>query len=205
MTSFDENYPFALDDTPERRSARIELFKTTLLPIGNALIAAYPKTMRWAYYLDDVIKQYQNIRDDAKRVMNGFGDHGHLVIIDRHKIAAAMLMATLDVAPLRIINNQNAETEGELLANEILAFKSAVRVLGEFSRHDAATSVDKPSITKAVFPPVQEGISYQYHAYRALHHARCQGKERLNLPLLAHWMFYIEQYWVNVSAIKPVA
>lgn len=192
-----ENYLFTDDDTPEHQVARIALIKNTLIPVGNGLISLCPN-MCWALNATPtVLDCYKKIRDDAKMLMDANQYRDHIMVIDRHKIAAAMIIAILEVEPLRLVNNLDAELVNERYANEILAFKTAVRILRIFSNHDAAlrTGNAQAKSNLPVFPRPQGGVTYEHHAYRALRHARKQGKEHLNLPLLANWMFYIEKYW----------
>lgn len=192
-----EKHPFSDDDKREHQIARIKLFRKTYIPVGNGLVAAHPK-LAWTHDAPrQVLEQYKKVRDDAKLLMGGNLPVGHLLVIDRHKIAAAFIIATLDVLPLRLIGNQDAELEIETLANECLAFESAIRVLRIFANHDAASMAGSPEAKAPglIFPPTEDGINYEHQAYRALRHARIQGGKNLDLPLLAHWMFYIEKYW----------
>ncbi len=186
-----ENYSFDHDDTPERVDARVRLIEKIIHPVGCLLMDEFPALHWQAGSLTQLLREYKQLRNEAKKLMDGYQDMGHLLMIDRHKIAAAFIIAILKVRPLQVRADATpAKLEIGLLANEILAFQSGVRILGAFARHSAKAPAKLLDIH---YPPPQADGAYKHHAYRALRHGFREKK--LNLPLLAHWMFYIEKYW----------
>lgn len=186
-----ENYSFDHDDTPERVDARVRLIEKIIHPVGCMLMNEFPALHWQAGSLTQLLQQYKQFRNEARKSMDGYTDMGHLLMIDRHKIAAAFIMAILKVRPLQMRTNAQPEKlEIGLLANEILAFQSGIRILGAFSRHSDKAPTKLLDIH---YPQPQADGAYKHHAYRALRHGFRENK--LNLPLLAHWMFYIEKYW----------
>lgn len=191
-----EGWPIAEDDRPQREAARVRLLVTQLGPIGRALIDAFPNLHWRAADLKAVLDRYQTLRDEAETLMNGYDEPGHLHVIDRHKIGAAFILAVLDVAPLKLKPDCQATLEGERLANAALAFRTAVRIVGAFARLEGRKKPDPLLLARwqraIVYPAPRDGNAFLHHAYRALHHGYRQKK--LNLPLLAIWLFIIEQY-----------
>jgi hypothetical protein len=120
-------------------------------------------------------------------------DPGHLLMIDRHKIAAAFIMAILKVRPLKQKPGVQVTAEIDLLANEVLAFHAGVRILGVFANNDVRMVQVAKKDWKIEYPTPKAKGEYKHHAYRALRHG--MKEQKLNLPILAHWMFYIERYW----------
>lgn len=165
-------------------------------PIGKDLIANFPSLGWKASDLKEVLEKYREHRNSAEAAMGRYDDPGHLHVIDRHKVGAAFMLAILEVAPLRLKPGHSERLEGERLANARLAFQTAVRIIGAFARLEARKSNDDTSLTRwncsVVYPRPRDGKDFRHHAYRALHHSHRQG--RLNLPLLATWLFTIEQY-----------
>ncbi len=185
-----ENHSFDNDDTLARDEARVRLIEKIIYPVGCWLIDEFP-ALRWqADSLPMLLVEYKVFRNEARRLMDGYQNMGHLLMIDRHKIAAAFIMAILKVRPLQVVAGESSNLEISLLANEILAFQSGVRILGAFAKHNATSSSKFLDIN---YPKPQADGAYKHHAYRALRHGFRENK--LNLPLLAHWMFYIEKYW----------
>lgn len=153
----------------------------------------YGKEVRWQpNCFEQILTFYSQYRNDAKSLMTGDDQYHSFSRIDRHKISAAFIMAILHVKPLRWIDKEAPRSILEKYLNQILAFKTAVSILAIFVRHDATAPMPK-----AIFPSAK-GADYLEHAYRALGHATGGDRLDLNLPLLAHWMFYIEQYWLSM-------
>lgn len=139
---------------------------------------------------EQILHYYQQYRNDAKVLMKDDDPQRTFSRIDRHKIGAAFLMAILQVKPLRFTSPDAPRLAVEKYLNPILAFKTAVSILGIFLQHNQVP------LPQATFPAAR-GAHYLEHAYRALAHASGGDRQELNLPLLAHWMFYIEQYWLS--------
>ncbi len=191
-----EGWPFPDDDRPQREAARVKLIVTQLGPIGKELIQNFPSLHWTADDLKKVLDRYKALRDEAEALMKGQDGHCHFFVIDRHKVGAAFILAILDVGPLKIRDGHQETLEGERLANAILAFRTAVRIVSSFARSQGRVAADAALSERwrrpVVFPVPRDGKSYRHHSYRALHHAYRQKK--LNLPLLANWLFTIEQY-----------
>lgn len=191
-----EGWAFSEDDRPQRESARVKLLVTQMGPVGKELISAFPNLEWKAVDLLEVLNQYKILRNQAESLMKRYDDPGHLLVIDRHKVGAAFILAILDVGPLKLKDGCAAQLEGEHLANAILAFRTAVRIVATFARLQGRHTSDQVLIERwkrpVEFPTPKNGNSYRHHAYRALHH--CHQQKKLNLPLLANWLFIIEQY-----------
>lgn len=165
-------------------------------PIGNDLIENFPSLNWKASDLKAVLEKYKEHRNSAEKAMGRYDDPGHLHVIDRHKVGAAFMLAILEVAPLRLQPGCSERLEGERVANAKLAFQTAVRIIGAFARLEARKNDDNDALNRwnrpVTYPRPRDGKDFRHHAYRALHHGHRQG--RLNLPLLAMWLFTIEQY-----------
>ncbi|MEN9868336.1 MAG: hypothetical protein RL748_3926, partial [Pseudomonadota bacterium] len=130
-----ENHLFDSDDTPERKEARFRLIEKIVHPVGCWLIDEFP-ALRWkAGSLPLLLVEYVKFRNEARRLMDTYQNMGHLLMIDRHKIAAAFILAILKVRPLQLTSDEPVNLEIALLANEVLAFQSGVRILGAFAKH----------------------------------------------------------------------
>ena len=165
-------------------------------PVGKDLITAFPRLEWCAADLKAVLDQYKKLRDQAESLMKSYGGPGHLLVIDRHKVGAAFILAILKVGPLKLKNGEKPTLEGENLANAVLAFRTAIRIVATFAKMEGRTRPDPILASRwrrsVVFPVPRDGKAYRHHAYRALHHSYRQNK--LNLPMLANWLFIIEQY-----------
>lgn len=186
--------PNKFDDRPGRERARYLLLKTEMIPVIAELTKTFPRLHLNVTALDGLIDLYKKYRDEAEALMKNLHDPGHALLIDRHKIGASFIMAIIEAEPLAIKNGASPTHEGELLRNEALAFRTAVRILAGFNKHEARQKgITAPQWTSPIaYPPTKDKKPYRHHAYRALYHARLQKK--LNLPVLANWLFYIEQY-----------
>lgn len=189
------------DDTPARKTAREKLLKVTMAHLGQQLIIEaknrHGREVKWApNCFEQVLTFYTQYRNDAKSLMTGDDRQNSFARIDRHKISAAFIMAILHVKPLRFTGQDTPKSMLGRYLNQILAFKTAIAIMAIFARHDGN------KLPKAIFPPAK-GANYLEHAYLALGHASGGDKLALNLPLLAHWMFYIEQFWLAGKQCLP--
>lgn len=185
-------HPF--DDRSGRDAARVRILQEEMVPVGVELTETFPN-LDWNHAaFGKLIDLYKKYRDEAEFLMKNLQDPGHALIIDRHKIGASFIMAILEAKPLGIKGGSEPTHEGELLRNEVLAFRTAVRILAGFNKHEARMKGTSSAhwSSPVVYPPTKDSKPFKHHAYRALHHARKQ--ERLNLPVLANWLFLIEQY-----------
>lgn len=191
-----EGWSFPDDDRPEREAARVRLLVTQLGPVGKELIAAFPSLHWKAVDLKTVLDKYKVLRNEVEKSMRGYDEPSHLHVIDRHKIGAAFILAILEVGPLKLKDGYTAQFEGERLANAVLAFRTAGRILGAFARLEGRKKPDPALLTRwqrpLSYPAPRDNKPFRHHAYRALHHGHREG--RLNLPMLAIWLFIIEHY-----------
>lgn len=192
MTSH-EFSSFEQDDTVSRIEARVRLIEKIVYPVAKWIIDACP-TLQWdASSSLALLNEYKKLRNEAQKLMRGYRDPGHLLMIDRHKIAAAFIMAIVKARPLKPRAGSKPKMEIALLANEILAFQAGVRILGAFAYNDASMQQVAKKDWPIEYPTPKAKGEYKHHAYRALRHG--MQEQKLNLPILAHWMFYIEKYW----------
>ncbi|MFA7242465.1 MAG: hypothetical protein WC091_20340 [Sulfuricellaceae bacterium] len=170
------------------------MLKKEMIPVGAELTKTFSNLAWNVAAIGKVIDLYKAYRDEAEALMRNLQDPGHALLIDRHKIGASFIMAIIEAEPLAIKDGALPAHEGELLRNEVLAFRTAVRILAGFNKHDARLKgISAPHWSSpVVYPPTKDSKPYKHHAYRALYHARKQ--KRLNLPILANWLFLIEQY-----------
>jgi len=191
-STLSEGHSSTQDDRPDQANARIHLLVKEMGPIGQQLVRDFPRFSWRADNLRRVLERYRFFRDEAECLMSGgVAPPDHRLVIDRHKIGAAFILAVMDVEPIR---GPSPQLEGERLINAALAFRTAVRIVAAFARLEerkAAGHYVKWGRT-ICFPRTNDGLSYKHHAYRALFHGFTQRK--LNLPILAHWLFVIEQY-----------
>lgn len=137
--------------------------------------------------------------------MNHFEHGGHHWVVDRHKQAALMLVAVLQAEPLDLTDAGKKLRDDKLfpildMPNEILAFKAAIRVLGFFAGQADGAKPGTQIPAAPTYPPTVDGDGYEFHAYRALRFARQKYRGDHALHALAHWMFYIENYWRTSGA-----
>ncbi len=149
---------------------------------------------------DQVLFHYKDWRDDAKDLMHSSDANLPFGRIDRHKISAAFMMAIIHVKPLRLISKEASKIALIKYLNHALAFKTAVSILGIFAQHDERVGTIKSGHLKMAVFPEAKGADYLAHAYRALAHASGGDCKQLTLPVLAHWMFYIEKYWLLTNS-----
>jgi hypothetical protein len=195
------------DDTLERVKARELLLKKTMGLHGKNLIDAARcgpnlEVVWTTNSFDQVLSHYKDWRDQAKDLMQGNDANLPFGRIDRHKISAAFMMAIIHVKPLRLISKEASKIALIKYLNHALAFKTAVSILAIFSQHDKRVGTSRTGQLKMAVFPEAKGPDYLEHAYRALAHASGGDSKQLTLPVLAHWMFYIENYWLMAETQK---
>lgn len=206
---FDEDITLSQDDEPGKIVARAKLICTQLMPVAGALVATSrvlepPKSDS----LKRVLYNYKQWRNTAERGMTGAGVGGklsHQVQIDRHKVAAAFLLAIIDAHPITAKPGMPRTTKLDVVANFTLAFRTAINILRVFGSYKAKVDSDAAmqkiwaSKTRFQYPPTRDGRNYHEHATLALYHAH-QNNHTLNLPVISNWLFTLEQY--HISAAK---
>lgn len=167
-------------------------------PVATELVGKFPRLCLVEERLEQVLDLYRQHRDKAAALMRNYHEPGHLLVLDRHKIGAAFMLAILEAEPLQLCDDQKPQCEGEHLANAVTAFRTAVRIIVGFARHQARKEGNQQMLARwnapLTYPQPRMGVlgDFRHHAYRAIHHAHSQGA--LNLPVVAHWLFVIEQY-----------
>ncbi|WP_338844998.1 hypothetical protein V8J88_15030 [Massilia sp. W12] len=198
----EENISPYEDDSAQRSAARIALLKNAFEPSAKTLMNDLQRESGETWSLEKtavhgILDSYVEYRDQAKRLMHPKDEANSKPLmyyrIDRHKIAAAFLLAILRHRPLRPPTGHNFRFMLQQYANEILAFKTAIRVLAIYAQHDARKQ-QQIQLAVPIYPN-SNGVAYVEHAYRALRHANHHMPEKLTLPIVAHWMFYIEKFW----------
>lgn len=170
----------------------IEIAQSVILPFGNRLIAR-DKELTWRRDWQDCLQSsYKTARECVHAEMRKFPPvPNHR--IDRHKVAAAYTKAIMESRPLEIIGGTVNPSVSARLANETLAFLSAVRIVQKFLAERFKNEPlwpDKINGTSIKFPPANDG-AYPEHAYKAFHNAT---PSQLNLFVLANLYFMIESY-----------
>ena len=170
----------------------------------------------WQRGLHDAYEDWRNVA------------HGLMLdpsmLIDRHKVAAAMVLAILEFNPLvaHLTNRDGKFLILSRLANEVLAFNVGMAMVIEFAIADAEKEKDftraKALERPVVFPPSSvEGSSYRAQTYRAFYQLRRLERIRIkgdnplrgvsateNFLILSNLFFSLEQY--NLQAqIEPAA
>ena len=169
-----------------------EIAVNVVSPNGNHLINRHSELIWRRGWQDALQDNYENTRscihDEMRRYPNILNHR-----IDRHKIAAAFTKAIMEVKPLEIKNGMLNPSLGARLANEALAFLTAVRIVRQFlvSRFRNETDwSEKVAFAAINFPPASEG-EYPEHVYKAFFNATHGG---LNAFVLANLYFLIESY-----------
>ncbi len=168
------------------------IVETVILPIGNTLIDRDSK-LSWRKgweqrLLDNYQTTRQCIHNDMEKESRVFT---HL--IDRHKIAAAFTMAIMNCKPMENSGGILKPSSLARLANEALAFLTAVKIIQDFlvkrfkNDPDMANKLANSAI---IFPPANDHL-YPVHAYKALFNA---GHAGLNSFILANLYFLVESY-----------
>ncbi|MDO8811183.1 MAG: hypothetical protein Q7J38_04040 [Gallionella sp.] len=169
-----------------------KIAQSVILRVGNSIIANHGE-LTWRHDWQNCLRpSYESARQAVHDEMRKFPpvpDHR----IDRHKVAAAYTKAIMVSKPLEIKGGTLNPSVGARLANEALAFLSAVRVVQSFlvARFESepvwATKIRDTSIR---FPPAHDGF-YPEHAYKAFRNATL---EQYNFFVLANLYFLIESY-----------
>ena len=181
-----------------RREAKLrEIEEHVVSIIGDKLIKEFPGLawrQGWKIRIRD---SYNTNRTKTHSKMCEFPhtpDHR----IDRHKVAAAYTTAIIKTKPLEVIATTPYPSAGARLANESLAFLSAVKIVRDFliARFKGAEEFqggeewpDKIATNAITFPLANDG-EYPEHMYKALFHAHGE----LNEFILANLYFLIESY-----------
>lgn len=193
------------DNEPARERGRAELVRDIIIPVAHQFHQAFEIFhMPDEACLKKLMWRYKAWRDTAERGMTGpgvSGKTGHLLRIDRHKIAAAFLLAILDARPLKLKRGHSITRKGEALVNHSLAFRVAVRILRTYAIHEARVQNDSTALRrweKFCFPRTRDNLDYREHAALAVFHA--EQNNALNLPVVANWLFVLEQHHSAVSA-----
>lgn len=208
MSSIREDYSRDEDDRPEREAGRVSLVRDAVIPLVKQSLDAFDCfNIPESKCFNTLLYRYKFWRDTAERGMTGAGvggQTGHLLRIDRHKISAAILLAVLDARPLQLKPGQSIKRKGEALANHNLAFRSAIRILKFYAIHEAVDHNDSEKLKlwtlDFCLPTTRDGLDYREHAALALFHA--QQNNLLNLPIVANWLFMLEQYHCASAKLK---
>ena len=160
------------------------------------------------YYVGDHVKDkiwlsYEEIKNKVHTYM--YNPNGR---IDRHKIAAALTSAILNNKPFDIVlrNNDQEVSSQAILANEILAFNSALAVVFCFIIQKAKDDNDNISLKifekGFIFPKCEHG-EYETHIFKMLYYSKYNQK--FDFFTFSNLLFMIEEYTKVVKKTEKLA
>jgi hypothetical protein len=194
-------------DDALRVAKRQELVSKIVKQLGDTLINDAKGQLEWrSGYVADVITRYEVRRGQAESLLQKPSAHKIALgkIVDRHKVAASLLLAVLDAKPLTRIFRPNESAKDRVITlcffrNEVLAFKSAIEVMVRWLRSDYRNRQDLVTcLGKSFDYPVASEGAYQEHVYKALHLA----SGGLDILLLANLMFMLENHNLNAKRLE---
>lgn len=170
-----------------------ELLVRVVQPIGDELCSASSQVNWISDWENRLYFAYETHRNSAhqrmKHTVVGIGGR-----IDRHKVGAALMLAVLQCRPLTAVSLTGTDEHEcfEYIPNEVLAFKTGLQMVVEFSRTKADKNHDVVRLNEISrsfqYPPADDG-DYREHAYKALYYA-----QSLDIFILANLLFVLEAY-----------
>lgn len=183
------------------------LVKGVVIPDGELIkestISSGESAIDWVPGWDEALySSYQDWREKTHAHML----HRHMRAdgrIDRHKVAAALMLAILESMPFQFREGAEENLLSVYLANEILALRVGLHVVLVFLREAAIIAKDTQALfilrRPFVFPSVAPGNDdYRLQTYRALYRLRESPKFE-NLLLLSNLLFVLETFHMEHS------
>lgn len=138
--------------------------------VGNAaqdIVNTYPKVIAFNSQKKDYIEyEYEKFKSFCKeKHMISPSESEESLRIDRHKVASCIAGAILSTKPLEYVEQKNGESMPRILylANETLAFFSALAIVKSFIRADTSNKAKLDSELKKVF--LKEGFIFPTPAH----------------------------------------
>lgn len=140
-----------------------------------------------------IYKYYQDKRDFVK---NKYMLQTEDIAIDRHKVAACMMYAILKENPIIVNRLEYRLSEEILLANEYLAFFTAVNILEMYKKHENKLSnADYEIVLPKTYHEHNEGSSdFLSNTCKALNYIKLQGINKFDVFAYSSILFLIEKY-----------
>lgn len=191
-----------------------EVLDIAIKPAGDELLEQYPD-LKWGddpnHSWQALLKTaYDNNRGAMRSRMNR--PASGQIVIDRHKIGAALAKAILETRPLRP-KHRSKVSEGAYFANESLALDAAISIIVSFGLDDAEGSDSYCGDNLALifqepfcFPIAHEG-PYRKHMHMALKHASRIMHSDEKIPfdefMFANLLFLLEWNHIQNISQKP--
>jgi len=159
------------------------------------------------FFVDGQVKEkiwrtYESCKNDIHTYM--FDPNGR---IDRHKVASIMLYSIIINNPfeLKYLHDKKTIKIASFMANEILAFNTAVGIVLSFIETDAIEKSDKIKIEifkDGFIYPVCQHDSYEANVFKMLYYAKYNN--RYDVFAFSHVLFLIEAYTELVMKNKLI-
>lgn len=170
---------------------------------ASSLVDGFPSIDWVPGWQDAMYEKYESWRELAHDHML----HKHMGLlgrIDRHKVAAALMLSILGSPPLAYGEGAEINVLSVYLANEVLAFRVGLHVVTEFLKAEARAKGDTETLfvlrRPFVFPPVApDADDYRLQTYRALYRLR-EACHFQSLLLLSNLLFMLEAYHLAYGA-----
>ena len=141
---------------------------------------------------------YQAYQENRNKFRENKRDQANL--IDRHKIASALVHSILTVAPYPLFSGPDY-TYAQRCANEIFALYISLQVLRNFNMTIAKDETSRVIFQhKYIFPETSNGEDYTNHLIKTFRQIRINGED--SLSALAHCFFFIEKFHIEKSKQK---
>lgn len=171
--------------------------------LASTLVNGSPSITWVPGWQDALYESYQQWRDQihSQKAPPQVGKPGR---IDRHKVAAALMLSILGSMPFQFCEGAETNALSVYLANEILALRVGVHVVIEFLRAVARSERDTRMQfilrRPIVFPTVaKDADDYCLQTYRALYLLR-ERPGLASLLLLSNLLFVLESFHIAHGA-----
>ena len=114
--------------------------------------------------------------------------------MDRHKVGACMAYAILKASPFPVASLSNG-SRASRLANELLAFNTAMQIVFDFSKTSALQENDGTTasiFSQAAILPQPTKEPYLVYITRTLYN--CRIKKEYNVSLFSNTLFVLEKF-----------
>jgi hypothetical protein len=173
--------------------AQIELYSKHLTSKATNL--------NYTHLEDFIIEKYKYIRDHTTDFMKK--DKNGTVVIDRHKIAAGIIVSILKIKPISIINKNNA-TKKDFSANYYLGYLSALGIIMDFFKTETNIKLEITNYTMEYMNHFRDLMVANKDVIRRIadRNHKEEQPESQTIFFISHIMYHLEKHLIEAYENK---